>query len=193
MTKINCIGIVCVNFTAVKGANMHRFLKGLLILFSFSLLLSCDGKPSETPSTLDDFNISQDVANQFVNAIKNKNPSKLKVLTSVPFIVIHHKWEKANDGYGFILGSQNKQHFTTESSLFDYFKTKLKNLPIEDDSARYIPNSDLVHFKEQLSGSMNLWKKSHLYFALSYMGDVEHILMFGVDKKTNKITTIYFN
>ena len=48
-------------------------------------------------------------------------------------------------------------------------------------------------FAEELKGNKKYWMSLNLYLLKRGEGDVEHIVLLGLDKNTNKLRAIYVN
>ena len=155
-----------------------------LLLFSLTslFLFSCDSNTSVTPS---------EQALQIRLSINNNNTDKLRALSSLPLIVLEQEWESAKDGSGFILGVTKQSVISTDELFNKKIEPFLKSLQIEGVQA--ITDITLNMFTSELGKQADSWTNLKLVLFKRGEGDVEHIVLMGLNKKTNKLKAIYIN
>lgn len=155
-----------------------------LLLFSLTslFLFSCNSNTSVTPS---------EQALQIRLSINNNNTDKLRALSSLPLIVREQEWESANDGSGFVLGPAKQLVISTDESFKKKIKSFLKSLQIEGEQT--ITDITLNMFTSELGKQAGSWADLKLVLFKRGEGDVEHIVLMGLNKKTNKLKAIYIN
>ncbi len=136
---------------------------------------------------------TNEAANQFVKAINQNDVQVLLRLSNSPFYVHNQKWESAKDGYGFVLGKRNQMIFKDNEKLSVYMNTLSKELKIDSVDGEYIPVAEYPRFHDDLGGFALEWESQDIFLFLRGMGDVEHIVILGVNRKTKKIKQLYFN
>lgn len=125
------------------------------------------------------------------NAINAKNFTLLADSTTFPLIVTEQEWETADDGYGYVLGAKNTvvvdSHvaFAEGVRILDSVEI-LGEAPLDQEFA-------ISDFVDEFSGIDHHWKSLDLVVFLRGLGDVEHIVVLGLDKKSAKLRAIYTN
>lgn len=125
----------------------------------------------------------------FVEAVNKMNADAMLKFTAGTLLLRNQAWESASDGYGFVLAKVDDQQLTNTAQINNYFSVLIDRLSLE--STKPIPTS-ITQLTEQLKGIEPHWQGLEMYLFLRGMGDVEHILVVGVNAE-NKIAAIYFN
>lgn len=158
--------------------------KATIYCFLLMFLNTCEATPQDT---------TNETTNKFVNAINQKNVQILLKLSSFPFYVEDQEWQPANDGYGYVLGKLNRKIFKNSEKLTDYMNMLIKKVEVESDEGRYVPIIEYPRLRDIL-GSFSTKGQSHdVFMFFRGMGDVEHIVLLIVNKKTKKIELLYSN
>ena len=153
----------------------------LPFIFSF-LLIACDSTHALSPT---------EQALQIRLSINNNNIEKFRALSSLPLIIREQEWESANDGTGFILGTAKQSLLSSDDNFNNKISTLLKSLKIEGEKA--ITDITTNMFTTELGEQVNTWDDFKLILFKRGEGDVEHIVLMGLNKKTNKLQAIYIN
>ncbi len=126
------------------------------------------------------------------SAINNNDVDKLRMLSSLPLLISEQEWITANDGYGFVLGATKQVELSTDEKFYQYFRSTIKSLYIRGER---VFSEDITSglFKEELKEQEKFWNNLTLHFLKRGEGDVEHIILLGFEKNTNKIRAIYIN
>lgn len=157
--------------------------KKLLYLYCFYLILiSCSS--NTLPSITEQ-------AHKIRLSINNNNTDKLRALSSLPLIVCEQEWESAKDGSGFVLGISEQSLISTDELFNKKIEPFLKSLKIEGVQA--ITDITLDMFTSELGKQADSWTDLKLVLFKRGEGDVEHIVLMGLNKKTNKLKAIYIN
>lgn len=155
----------------------------LPIFFLISIFLaSCDSSNILSPT---------EQALQIRSSINTNNVDKLRALSSLPLIVREQEWGSAKDGSGFVLGAAKQSLISTDEAFKIKMIPFLKPLQIEDEQA--ITDVTLNMFTSELDEQINIWDNLNIVLFKRGEGDVEHIVLMGLNKKTNKLNTIYIN
>lgn len=154
----------------------------LISLFSLVFLAACNS--SNATSFTDE-------AVKIRLAINNNNVVQLRALTSIPLIIREQEWESAQDGKGFVLGKVNQSLISTNVLFNKKIPLFLQSLKIEGEKA--ITDITLDMFTDELGDQIKTWNKFKLILFKRGEGDVEHIVLIGLNKKTNKLNAIYIN
>jgi len=81
-----------------------------------------------------------------------------------------------------------------ESENFSVYLSELvEELEVDSVDGVYIPLAEYSIFYDEFEPYTMQWKLQDAYLFLRGMGDVEHIMILGVNRKTKKIEQIYFN
>ncbi len=136
---------------------------------------------------------TNEVANQFAKAINKNDAQILIALSGLPFYVHNQKWETASNGYGFVLGKRDRWVFDKNEKLSVYLKELAEKLEVDNVDGEYIPVAEYSRFHEEFGFYTTHWESQDAYLFLRGMGDVEHIVILGVNRKTKKIEQVYFN
>jgi len=162
---------------------MKSSLYSLFIFLSIITILSaCNNK-----------NISSIEQAQLIRlAINNNDIEKLRSFAALPVIIREQEWVTADDGYGFVLGIAKQLIISTNEEFNRYFKTSINSINI---SGKKIITKDitLTMFADELKGQKQNWNKLKLYLLVRGEGDVEHIVLLGLEPETNKLRAIYIN
>ena len=165
--------------------NIQLVIQRLLIpCFLVMLLSACATIPQPTTS---------EVATQFINSLNRDSVKVLISLSAFPFIATNQQWESAIDGAGFVLGKREENIFENKNDLSAYLEALTDELEIESVAGEYIPVTEYSRFHEELGTSTLKWESQDAFLFLRGMGDVEHIVMLGVDRQTKKVVQLYFN
>jgi len=153
----------------------------LPFILSF-LLVACDSTHTRSPT---------EQALQIRLSINNNNIEEFRALSSLPLIIREQEWQSAKDGTGFILGVAKQSLLSSDDAFNKIISTFLKSLQIEDERAVTDITSNM--FTSELGEKVNDWDDFKLILFKRGEGDVEHIVLMGLNKKTNKLQAIYIN
>jgi len=152
----------------------------LLLLMPF--LSACSNDKENTP-------IEQ--AKLIRLSINNNNSDQLRTLSSLPLLVSTQEWTSSDDGYGFVLGDSKQIELTTDKEFQEHFKATINSIHIQGEQV--ISDISLNIFTEELKDQIKRWDSLNLYLLKRGEGDVEHIVLLGLNKNTNKLRAIYIN
>jgi len=160
--------------------------KYILILFTAFLAIFMSGcinqSITETP---------EKQAVSLRNAINTNDFALLANSIPLPLVLSKQEWKTADDGYGYVLGSKSTLIANNTEDLDDVFNI-LKNVEIEGDYP-LAQEFTLTDFTDEFSGIEHYWKPLELVVFFRGQGDVEHIVVLGLDKKSSKLRAIYIN
>lgn len=125
-------------------------------------------------------------------AINSNNVKALRSLTDLPLFFRNQEWESASDGYGFVLGSFKQIQLSSDAEFTKHFNKFIKTIQIEGNKV-ITQDISLDLFSEELRGQTKNWRTLKLHLLKRGEGDVEHIVLLGLDKNTNKLKAIYIN
>lgn len=154
----------------------------IFFLFSATLLSACSDGKTLSP-------VEQ--AQQIRIAINNNDLEIFRTLSAIPLTIRNQEWESAKDGTGFVLGAAKRTLVSTEELFNKTIPSFLKSLKIEGEQAITDITSNM--FTSELGNNMNDWSDLNLILFKRGEGDVEHIVLMGLNKKTNKMEAIYLN
>jgi len=162
-----------------------RFIKKIVICY-FLIVLPSACSVAEKASTTE-------VANNFARAINDSDSAFLLKSYSQRFHVYTQQWSTATDGHGFTLTKLNHASYNTNSELSVFTNKLIKDLKLESIKGEYIPVETYSRFKEQFGTYNDEWKSRDAIMFLRGMGDVEHIVIIGVNRKSKKVDLFYYN
>ena len=125
------------------------------------------------------------------NAINANDFNILADSIALPLVIREQEWETAVDGYGYVLGAKNTFVVSNSKDLIEALRI-LERVEILGE-APLGQDFTIADFKGELSGIDQQWKPLDLEVFFRGQGDVEHIVILGLDKKTEKLRAIYIN
>ena len=155
-----------------------------LILFLFSAYNFA--KPVQ-PST------KNVVAAKFREAINTNNLELMLKLVQLPLGVDQQEWATLNKGYGFTLKERKITRLKDLKALKKFMKTFLPSIRIKGKKSTLVSQKDKENLKIELAGMKKGWRSLLVYLFLRGEGDVEHIVLLGIDPLSRKIRAIYVN
>ena len=125
------------------------------------------------------------------NAINTNDFILLSNSITLPLALSKQDWETANDGYGYVLGAKYTQIAKNTKDLDEVFRV-LEHVEIEGE---YSLEQEFTHtdFRDEFAGIDYDWGSLKLVVFFRGQGDVEHIVVLGLDKTTSKLRAIYIN
>ncbi len=161
-------------------------LKSCLVGIGMAFLLAsaCAADKQDTSDT---------TAQAFVNALNSDNVEKMQLLTDIPFFIRNQEWESAPDGYGFVLGGKKDQKLENKNQLLNALKNLSETVEVEGEKPIPVQSPGGPSIKNELSGIESTWESLDQYIFLRGMGDVEHIVIIGVNPKSKKVQALYIN
>ena len=163
---------------------MVNRIKILLSFFLFVLMLSACNNSNKLTST--------EQAQLIRQAINDNNVNQLQSLSALPVFVREQEWITVNDGYGFVLGSEKQINLSTNIDFIQYFKLSINSVHIESEKV-ITEDITLSLFADELSNQIQYWNNLNLHLLVRGEADVEHIVLLGLEKETNKLRAIYIN
>lgn len=124
-------------------------------------------------------------------AINRNNVELLRSLTVIPLSVREQEWESAQDGSGFVLGKVKETTLSTKSDFNNFMPAFLKSVEIEGEKASTDITLDM--FTDELGKNIKYWSRFNLVLFKRGEGDVEHIVLIGLNKTSRKMEAIYIN
>ena len=154
----------------------------LISLFSLIFLVACNSSNADSIT---------EAAMKIRFAINTNNAEQLHSLTTLPLTIREQEWESANDGTGFALGNVKLTSIPTNSHFNKLIPPFLQSVQIEGEKP--VTDITLDMFKDELGKHITNWARFKLVLFKRGEGDVEHIVLMGLNKKTNKMEAIYLN
>lgn len=125
-------------------------------------------------------------------SINNNNVEELRSSSSLPLLFQEQEWASASDGYGFVLGNSKHTELSSNEEFSQHFGANIESIHIQGEQA-LSKDITLDLFTDELEKTREYWVSLSLYLLKRGEGDVEHIVLLGLDKKTNKLRAIYIN
>lgn len=169
-------------FSKMNRRSFLGFYSLIFFLFSVVFLSACNSGKTLSPA---------EQAQQIRTAINNNNLQTFRTLTALPLTISNQQWESAKDGYGFVLGVAKHTIISTDDLFNKAIPLFLKSLEIE--GKKTMTDMTLNMFTSELGEKKNDWAGLNLILFKRGEGDVEHIVLMGLNKKTNKLNAIYLN
>lgn len=155
------------------------------ISFTFLLLLGflggCQSLPQITPT---------DAALRIRLAINSNNLQQFQSLIAPSILINEQEWESAPDGTGFVLGHRLDRHIDIKENT--KLKTFIESVTISGKKA-ITEDIVLALFASELSREVQYWTGLSLILFKRGQGDVEHIVLLGLDAQTKQLKAIYVN
>lgn len=160
----------------------HKQIKRIsLIIFMSLFILACQTTFTTSESAL-----------QIRSSINTNDVALFESLIEFPLIVNEQTWESATDGSGFVLGKRSDQTIIQSSSTTLEMKLLLESINIQGMSA-ITDGITLSLFSEELINQTQHWKNLDLVLFKRGEGDVEHVVLLGLNKETKQLRSIYIN
>lgn len=163
---------------------MHKQFNKIKQLLSLSLmgficllLMACQTAKSTQESAL-----------QIKAAINENDLIAFKSFITLPLFVSDQKWESASDGIGFMLGERSDKKILSDLQI----RQLIEAIHILGSST-ITEEITLPLFSQELSNLNPHWENLDLVLFKRGEGDVEHIVLLGLDKKTKKLRSMYIN
>ena len=156
------------------------------ILFAAILAIFISGCINQSVTVTPD-----DQAVSLRNAININDFALLSNSITLPLALSMQYWETANDGSGYVLGAKHTQIAKNTKELYEVFRV-LEQVEIEGGYPLE-QEFTLTDFKDEFAGIDNHWGSLKLVVFYRGQGDVEHIVVLGLDKTTSKLRAIYIN
>ena len=152
-----------------------------LMIFISLFILACQAEITASESAL-----------QIRSSINNNNVELFESLIDFPLTVNEQIWESATDGSGFVLGERSDKTITQSSSTKLEMKLLLESISIQGKSA-ITDGITLSLFSEELTNQTQHWKNLDIVLFKRGEGDIEHVVLLGLNKKTKQLHSIYIN
>ncbi len=163
---------------------MHKQFNKIKQLLSLSmmgliclLLMACQTAKSTQESAL-----------QIKAAINENDLIAFKSFITLPLFVSDQKWESASDGIGFMLGERSDKKISSDLQI----KQLVEAIHIIGSSA-ITEDITFSLFSQELTNLNSQWKDLELVLFKRGEGDVEHVVLLGLDKNTRLLRSIYIN
>lgn len=144
-------------------------------------MLACQAETTTSESAL-----------QIRSSINSNDVDLFESLIDFPLTVSEQVWQSATDGSGFVLGKRNDKTIVQSSSATLEIKLLLESINIQGMSA-ITDGITLSLFSEELTSQTQHWKNLDLVLFKRGEGDVEHVVLLGLNKKTKQLRSMYIN
>ena len=138
-------------------------------------------------------NVDAQLAEQFRIAINVNDINTLTDMIQLPFTVNEQLWTTATDGYGFVLGERKITRIDKKDELIKFLRVFVPGVGIEGEQANFVSPAEYDHFKIELADSIDDWRNLKTYHFLRGYGDVEHIVLLGIQARSHKVKMMYLN
>lgn len=132
-------------------------------------------------------------AETFVAALNDEDVAALTRVSQTPFEFREQEWTNAPGGSGFVLGEAKDRELPTSATLEAFFQELVKHVATDSRRAAKNPSPREALLAKQLAGAPAAWQALELVVFLRGEGDVEHIAIVGVDRRTRRVAGLYVN
>lgn len=171
---------------------MIMFVRLIVPICLSAALLSGTGCKASNNSDMPDVVVSEtSIVNVTSNAHKALNAGDMQAFAetvSFPLAVRTHEWASLQGSYE--LTRPIDKMIGGESSLLSASDLAKVRMESEATDGSIISYDDV---RENLEGSDYDWSNLTLIIYARGYGDVEHIVLFGVDDRSGKVKAIYYN
>jgi hypothetical protein len=136
---------------------------------------------------------SAGVAEQFIGGLNEDNLDAMMIVSREPFFFRRQEWESAIDGHGFVLGATEDKFLKDKESLRAFFRQLTSTIKVVGTKAAVNAPPKHIFLTEELKGVTEAWERLEIYVFRRGFGDVEHIVLVGVDPQDWKVTALYLN
>lgn len=133
------------------------------------------------------------VAQQFVLAINDGNAAKAESLIGLPFLYRDQEWTNAQSGEGFVHGPVHDRRFDDRRSASRFIRKLVRDVKVESTKVSKQTPSKEALLQDNLKDAPRGWRELELFVFLRGMGDVEHVVIIGVEPKSGKVKGAYTN
>lgn len=142
---------------------------------------------------------------QFIQTLNKGSLDDLVELMEFPFNVSNHQWEPSdntsndtpdnasNNNQNFSLTNFNALDFDEEDDFRLYFRNFIRTVNIQSEQGEYIPVNQYSQYIDELGPNLAIWSKLDAYVYLRGTGDVEHLIIVGVNPDSETIQAMYYN
>ncbi len=132
-------------------------------------------------------------AETFVKAINAGNaPTALKLI-GLPLMYRNQEWKDADVGEGYVLGAAHDRVFSDEKSAATFMNKLVRDVRVESRKAEKDGPSKSAMLTDYLAGAPASWRDLELFFFVRGTGDVEHVVLVGVDSASGRVRGVYTN
>ena len=132
-------------------------------------------------------------AETFVKAINAGNaPTALKLI-GLPLMYRNQEWKDADVGEGYVLGAAHDLVFGDEKSAATFMNKLMRRVRVESRKAEMDGPSKSAMLINYLAGAPTSWRDLELFFFVRGTGDVEHVVLIGVDSASGRVRGVYTN
>ena len=132
-------------------------------------------------------------AETFIAALNDENVAALARVSQTPFAFREQEWTNAPDGSGFVLAEAKDRVLSEPATLEAFFVELVQRVATDSRSAAPNPSPREALLAKQLAGAPAAWGALELLVFLRGEGDVEHIAIVGVDRRTLRVAGLYVN
>lgn len=160
----------------------HKQIKRICLIIAMPLfLLACQKVTTTSESAL-----------QIRSSINSNNVGLFESLIDFPLTVNEQVWQSATDGIGFVLGKRSDKTIAQGSSATLAMKVLIESISIQGESA-ITDDITLSLFSEELGNQIQHWENLDLVLFKRGEGDVEHVVLLGLNKETKQLRSMYIN
>jgi hypothetical protein len=132
-------------------------------------------------------------AESFVKAINTGNALTALKLIDLPFLYRNQDWKDADVGEGHVLGVAHDRVFTDAKSAATFMDKLVKDVRVESAKAEKDGPSKSAMLTDYLAGAPASWRDLELFFFVRGTGDVEHVVLIGMDSASGRVRGVYTN
>jgi len=130
---------------------------------------------------------------EFVKTLNKGSLDDLIDLMEFPFNLSNHQWNQADNNQSLALTDFKALDFDEEDDFRLYFRNFIRTVNIQSEQGKYIPVNQYSQYIDELGPNLAVWSKLDAYVYLRGTGDVEHLIIVGVNPDSETIQAMYYN
>jgi hypothetical protein len=132
-------------------------------------------------------------AERFVAALNAGDIPAMLSSSSDSIVVREQRWTSAPDGSGFTLGAVRDTVLIGVEAKRSFLAQRIPTVRVRGTTAVERPPTREALLARELKESHPQWSRVQLFVFLRGEGDVEHIVIIGVDPAGNDVAAFYVN
>jgi hypothetical protein len=131
------------------------------------------------------------VAEEFVKSVNAGSSQAALQLTHLPLLYRNQEWKNATTG-GYTIGAAHDSVLSDKSAAARFMRKLVKDVRVKHTKALNGPSKSEI-LATYLAGAPAGWRELELFFFVRGTGDVEHVVLVGVDSASEQVRGIYTN
>lgn len=189
-------GVECLTFQTKQRIPRQTTMRTLtvgILLSAFIFSDACAQTERNQPAAQHDHATLLRTAERFVKSVNAGNAAIAFKVIGLPLMYRNQEWKDATAGEGYVLGDAHDQVFTDEKRAAKFLEGLVRDLRLENTTPEKDGPSKVKMMSDYLAGAPVSWRDLELFFFVRGTGDVEHVVLIGIDSSTGKVRGIYMN